>query len=311
MGSTVVPPGSGLSILLMMSAMSTEISMPDPKSDGRFAFGRNWSRFLSHLSESRIQAAEDSLRRLFGRDDLQGTRFLDAGSGSGLFSLAAIRLGAKVVSFDADADSVACGEELRRRFDVSPSDWTVLPGSLLDRGFMKSLGTFDVVYCWGVAHHTGQMWAAIDNLAEMVSNRGLLTLAIYNDELYVSRIWRGVKRAYQRLPGFLRPLFVALVGAWLFAKRFATTLLAAALRLATLRNPFVPFMNWARESQARGMHAWYDLVDWVGGWPFETARPEEVFRFLRDRGFVLRELTTSPGHGCNEFVFVRIAQDRP
>jgi 2-polyprenyl-6-hydroxyphenyl methylase/3-demethylubiquinone-9 3-methyltransferase len=53
------------------------------------------------------------------------------------------------------------------------------------------------------------------------------------------------------------------------------------------------------------MHAWYDLVDWVGGWPFEVAKPEEIFRFFRDRGFTLQELTTCSGHGCNEFVFIR------
>ena len=63
--------------------------------------------------------------------------------------------------------------------------------------------------------------------------------------------------------------------------------------------------NWINESRTRGMHGWYDLVDWIGGWPFEVARPEEIFRFARDRGFELRELTTSGGHGCNEFMFER------
>ena len=86
------------------------------------------------------------------------------------------------------------------------------------------------------------------------------------------------------------------------------TCAASLVRLLLLRNPLVPFTNWFGETQARGMHGWHDLTDWVGGWPFEVARPETVFRYLRDRGFQLQELTTSVGHGCNEFVFVRASQ---
>jgi 2-polyprenyl-6-hydroxyphenyl methylase/3-demethylubiquinone-9 3-methyltransferase len=149
------------------------------------------------------------------------------------------------------------------------------------------------------------MWECIDNLLPRVAPGGTIVLAIYNDQQYVSRIWGGVKRTYQHLPSIARPTLVAAVGLSIFLKRAALTLLASALRLVTLRNPLVPALNWVRESQSRGMHGWYDLVDWVGGWPFEVARPEEVFRFVRDRGFTLRGMTTSLGHGCNEFVFVR------
>jgi 2-polyprenyl-3-methyl-5-hydroxy-6-metoxy-1,4-benzoquinol methylase len=272
-----------------------------------FAFGKNWGQFLKTLSDERIQEAEESLRRLLKRSDLKGCTFLDAGSGSGLFSLAAYRLGAEVTSFDVDADSVACTKELKRRYAGDGSvAWRVLDGSLLDNAFLSSLGEFDFLYCWGVAHHTGHMWFAIDNLTSRLKTNGMFVLAIYNDQLYVSRAWRGIKRIYNRLPAVVRPLYVAAIGSMEFMKRFLVTSLACFLRLLTLRNPVVPFLNWARESQSRGMHGWYDLVDWVGGWPFEVARPEDVFRFVRDRGFRLEELSTSVGHGCNEFVFMRI-----
>lgn len=287
----------------------TETFPETPRETKAFAFGKNWARFLASVNERRIDAAVKSLQTLLGVERLDGRRFLDAGSGSGLFSLAAHRLGADVTSFDVDADSVACGAELRRRFAPESSRWEILTGSLTDPVFLKSLGTFDVVYCWGVAHHTGAMWDAIDNLSTRCATNGALVLAIYNDQLYVSRLWRGIKRIYQRLPRLLRPLYVCGIGAALILKRLAITLLASLLRLLTLRNPFAPFANWIRETESRGMHGWYDLVDWVGGWPFETARPEAVFRFLRDRRFSLRELTTSPGHGCNEFLFVNESRD--
>ena len=272
----------------------------------RFAFGRNWSRFLATIDESRITAAGDSLGKLLGASELKGQRFLDAGCGSGLFSLAASRAGAEVVSFDYDPDCVACTSELRRRFSGGEAaPWRIERGSLLDEPYLRSLGTFDVVYCWGVAHHTGAMWQAIDNLLPAVAPNGRIVLAIYNDQQYISRLWSGIKRLYQRLPGFPRPLYVAAIGSATFFKRLAVTCLASLLRLVTFRNPLVPFLNWYRETQARGMHGWYDLVDWVGGWPFEVAQPEEIFRHLRDQGFTLRELVTCPGHGCNEFVFER------
>ncbi len=100
-------------------------------------------------------------------------RFLDAGSGSGLFSLAAYRMGAEVMSFDADPDSVACTNRLRNRFEDPPT-WFVREGSLLDKAFLSTLQPADVVYCWGVAHHTGDMWKAIDNLTQLVAPGGLL-----------------------------------------------------------------------------------------------------------------------------------------
>lgn len=274
--------------------------------DTAFEFGKNWSRFLTTLTEDRIRVAEDSLRSLLQKDALNGFTFLDAGSGSGLFSLAAYRLGAEVTSFDIDGDSVACTEELRRRYCHDEARWRVLSGSLLDRDFLRTIEECDVVYCWGVAHHTGNMWSAIDNILTLVKPGGSLVLAIYNDQLYISRMWRGVKRFYQRLPLVMRPIYVSAIGVIAFAKRLAVTIVACLLRVITLRNPFTPLLNWVVEGQSRGMHGWYDLVDWVGGWPFEVARPEDVFRHLRDRGFTLHELTTSVGHGCNEFRFVRV-----
>ena len=129
----------------------------------RFEFGKNWSRFLSLLNDERIAAAQNSLKHMLGVEDLRGKSFLDIGSGSGLFSLVARRLGARVHSFDYDPHSVACTKELRRRYFPGDAEWTVEGGSALDADYLKSLGEFDVVYSWGVLHHTGQMWQALDN----------------------------------------------------------------------------------------------------------------------------------------------------
>lgn len=267
-----------------------------------FEFGRNWTQFLSSVNEDRVVAAENSLKRLLKVESLSGRTFLDAGSGSGLFSLAATRLGAVVTSFDLDAQSIACTKELFRRYSISGD---IRSGSLTDAEFLTSLGRFDIVYCWGVAHHTGRMWESVAHLLPAVDVNGQIVLAIYNDQQYISRAWSGIKSIYQRLPVWLRPLLVAAIGIGTFLKRLVVTMLAMLLRLVTHRNPLTPLKNWLSENRERGMHKWYDLVDWVGGWPFEVAKPEDIFRFVRDRGFTLQEMTTSAGHGCNEFVFIR------
>ncbi|HSG72493.1 MAG TPA: class I SAM-dependent methyltransferase [Planctomycetaceae bacterium] len=273
----------------------------------RFEFGSNWLRFLETVDEQRIAAAVESLQTMLQAESLDGLRFLDVGSGSGLFSLAAHRLGAEVRSFDYDPDSVACTREMKQRFGSDSPNWTVESGSALDEDYLSSLGAFDIVYSWGVLHHTGEMWNAVERTANTVADGGKFFLAIYNDQGEISRRWTEVKQLYQRLPKFLRPPLVALVGASLLARKICGTIGHFLLRLLLFKNPFAPVQSLGESitrKDPRGMSRWYDLVDWVGGWPFEVAKPEQVIEFLQQRGFSLVKLKTCGGKmGCNEFVF--------
>src|SRR4028119_1082407 len=166
------------------------------KQGERYQFGKNWRWFLSVLNDKRILEAEKSLKMMLEVESLQGKRFLDIGSGSGLFSLAARRLGAKVHYFDYDPDSVACTQELKRRYFPDDQDWIIERGSALDVDYVKSLGQFDIVYSWGVLHHTGAMWQALENASLPVDNNGLLFIAIYNDLGDKSKQWRKIKQVY-------------------------------------------------------------------------------------------------------------------
>lgn len=271
--------------------------MPESSvTDNRFAFGANWRNFLSTLDDECIRQAEESLKSMLRLDTFHGLRFLDIGCGSGLFSLAARNLGATVLSFDFDPESVACAEELKRRYRTNDEHWTIMRQSVLDVEFMSSLGKWDVVYSWGVLHHTGDLWRTLDLAASAVAANGRLFIAIYNDQGGASRRWSRVKRLYNSLPGILRPALVVAV-AGVFETRYA------AARLVRLQNP-LPFSDWRQKKQDRGMSAWHDWVDWIGGWPFEVAKPEQVIVPLRERGFVLDNLVTcGGGHGCNQYVF--------
>jgi 2-polyprenyl-6-hydroxyphenyl methylase/3-demethylubiquinone-9 3-methyltransferase len=262
----------------------------------RFEFGKNWSRFLSVLDEGRVRQAEASLAAMLEAPSLEGKSFLDIGCGSGLFSLAARRLGARVYSLDYDPHSVACTRELRRRYFPDDPAWTVEPGSVLDRACMERLGRFDVVYSWGVLHHTGNMMQALEHAALPVDSGGLLFISIYNDQGKFSRRWLAVKRLYNRSRA-ARPFLLAGVA----VLHWWRPTVKDFLRLR-------PFESWRRYGRDRGMSAWHDVVDWVGGYPFEVAKPEAIFDFYRQRGFALRRLSTCGGSlGCNEFVFQRRA----
>lgn len=266
------------------------------KEGNRFTFGENWAQFLKVLDEKRILRAENSLCKILKLDSLAGKSFIDIGSGSGLFSLAARRLGAKVHSFDFDPESVACTAQLKKRYFPDDTDWVVESGSALDTDYLNSLGKWDIVYSWGVLHHTGDMYGALENAANLVADDGSLFIAIYNDQGRPSKYWLSVKNAYNKLPKALR---------WLI-------LWPSTIRLwgpTTLRDllkgrPFYTWRNYPKIS-SRGMSPWRDVVDWVGGLPFEVAKPDQIFHFFQKRGFQLTEMKTDDGHGCNEFVFRR------
>lgn len=276
--------------------------MSSHKSDmakgSRFEFGKNWSKFLSVLGEDRIVEAEKSLKEMLETEVFENKRFLDIGSGSGLFSLAARRLGAKVHSFDYDALSVACTKELKNRFFGNDVNWTIEQGNVLDKNYLGSLGQFDIVYAWGVLHHTGNMSQALENVVPLVIRGGRLFLSIYNDQGTLSLFWRALKKFYVESSKPIRILVVLWIGIILESG-------GAINRLIRKQNPF-PFKYWAEKKKSRGMSVWHDLVDWVGGYPFEVAKPEKIFEFYQRRGFLLKKLKTCGiSLGCNEFVFMK------
>jgi len=252
----------------------------------RFEFGANWLRFLEVINEVRINEAEESLKTMLRVDDLKNKRFLDVGSGSGLFSLAARRMGAKVPSFDYDSRSVACTQELKRRYYPNDADWMIEEASVLDRGYLERLGQFDVVYSWGVLHHTGAMWEVLANVVPLVADEGRLFIAIYHDQGFKSRYWHMVKKTYTK-----------------------HSLLHWPLLILHMPYPFLPSLIFkyisGRLKEDRGMSFWYDIVDWIGGFPFEVATPESIFDFYRVRKLHLDNLRTTNRAGCNQFVFIK------
>lgn len=250
------------------------------------------------LNDDRIREAVRSLREMLQVERLDGKSFLDIGSGSGLFSLAARRMGAKVHSFDYDNQSVACTAELRRRYFPSDPEWVVDQGSALDAAYLKNLGTFDIVYSWGVLHHTGAMWLGIENAISCVGVGGQFFVAIYNDQGVKSRIWWLVKWLYNRLPRPLNAVYAYNLG-------LLSLVLVIAKYLVLLKPmaPITPLINYQKN---RGMSIKHDLIDWMGGFPYEFSSYEVLINYLNSREFELINGRRATSLGCHEMVFRRM-----
>jgi SAM-dependent methyltransferase len=268
------------------------------ESQTRFSFGRNWQSFISSsFTPQRLVRAAGSLQEMLGREHLVGQSFLDIGCGSGLFSLAALMLGAeRVISFDYDPFSVQASKELRERAGASEDRWTIAQGSVLDPAFMGALPEADVVYSWGVLHHTGSMWQAIDYAAARVCPGGVLAIAIYNRTerpLGGSRAWWQIKRLYNQLPA---------VGRYAIEVSYASVVLA---QLALRGQSPIEYVRGYSAHSMRGMEFWHDVRDWVGGFPYESATMQELEAYLAPRGFQATFRRPNEGTGCHEVALRR------
>ena len=258
----------------------------------RFGFGANWADYVKrHFSDERVEIAQRHLLAVLKLKDLSGKTFLDIGCGSGLHSLAALRAGAeRIVSFDYDRNSVATTLKLRE-MSGAPERWSAMQGSVLDRAFVDHLPKSDIVYSWGVLHHTGSMWEAIENAARCLHETSVFYIALYSTDVYTNppaSYWLDVKREYNRA-NLLKKRWMDWKYAWNNSIRSD---------LQNRKNPLVTIREYKK---SRGMSYWHDVRDWLGGYPMEFAGHLETEAFCRQRGLEL--LHVRAGEANTEYVF--------
>lgn len=262
--------------------------------DRRFEFGKNWQDFIDrHYSQELVDVSKRHILEFLKHRDLAGLRVLDIGCGSGLHSMAMFQAGAASIdSFDYDPASVAATQMLHRKAGA-PARWTIQQASVLDDAFMASLPTYDLVYSWGVLHHTGEVWKAIDLAASRVVPGGLFYIALYSADVQKDpspEFWLEVKQRYVNSGWVTRRRMD-----WWYVWRFMMH-----------RNPAripVVLKRMRDHSKTRGMKMFTDIRDWLGGWPMEFVWDAEAVTFVENRGFRLKEIAT--GQANTEFLFER------
>lgn len=265
----------------------------------RFGFGKNWEQFVKrYFNEERVNVAKHHILTFLDLPSLSGQYFLDIGCGSGLHSLAAFRADAsRIVSFDYDAKSVNTTKVLRK-YAGDPPNWEIFQGSILDGAFLKLLSPADIVYSWGVLHHTGEMWRAMDNSASLIKEGGYFYVALYDYEIQVSpppEYWLDVKRRYNQSGVFGR-------------RRMEMWYIWNYVLYRRLRNLAMLIRRMSTHKDSRGMAFYTDLVDWLGGWPMEFAKREDVRRWAEKASLSLMKMKT--GEANSEYLFVRAEQLR-
>jgi len=278
--------------------MSKNLFKQEVENKKRFEFGKNWESFLKKLDDDRIKNAEKNLKDMLQVNDLSGKSFLDIGCGSGLSSLAAKNLGAKVLSFDFDESSVSCTKFLKDKYYKNDPDWHIEEGSALDEAYINSLNKFDIVYSWGVLHHTGDMWKAIDLAAKKVNDQGCFFIAIYNDQGWKSRFWWYIKRIYNLLPKYFKKPYAYTLG---FSVKFLII-----IKYTILLKPMVQIRPLFYYKEKRGMSMLSDIVDWYGGFPYEYATYKTLKKHIEKLNFSLINGSEASSLGCHQQVYKKV-----
>jgi 2-polyprenyl-6-hydroxyphenyl methylase/3-demethylubiquinone-9 3-methyltransferase len=260
-----------------------------------FDFGRNWVEFSRRaITPEKVHQAREEFQQLLAGIDLRGRWFLDIGFGQGLSLLAAAEMGARAVGCDINARCLQALQASAAHFPTVRTELVdVVVGSILEPPVVEQLRSrtpgslgYHVVHSWGVLHHTGDLWSALAVAGSLVREGGHLVAAIYNRHI-TSPAWVWVKRLYNTSPRWVRRGMIL----------FFYPLILLSKRIVTGKNPHL---------QERGMDFYYNVVDWIGGYPYESALPEEVIRRAASLGLTcVRSRPAGVPTGCNEFVFKR------
>jgi hypothetical protein len=201
--------------------------------------------------------------------------------------VSAAESGANVFGIDVDKENIMALEKTRMAMDYTQAP-EVCVVSILDQSFVRQHEhQFDIVHSWGVLHHTGNMTKAIENACLLVSDNGNFICSIYNRH-WSSPLWKIIKWCYNVFPAPIQKVVVGIMYPVIYLSKW----------IVTRKDP---------KAMERGMDFFHNVVDWVGGYPYEYATADEIKSLVTRQGFkILRIIPAKVPTGCNEFVFKKL-----
>lgn len=260
----------------------------------QFDFGQNWKEYSENvLDNTRLNQARIAFDELTHDISFEGKTFVDIGFGQGMSLIIATEKAEKTVGCDINPKCDQVLKANQKVFSKSTKEIPTVVGSILEPKVVEAIlaknndEKYDIVHSWGVLHHTGDMMAAVKHATSLVKPNGYFILAIYNRH-WSSLPWLFIKWAYCKSPKFIQKLFIGIFYPIIWLAKF----------LVTGKNPNI---------KERGMDFYYDVVDWVGGYPYEYASIDEMNIIMKNFGFkCLKSVSPPTPTGCNEFVYQKI-----
>ncbi|MFQ6082591.1 MAG: class I SAM-dependent methyltransferase [Candidatus Aminicenantia bacterium] len=234
-----------------------------------------WTEYLPEY-----EASQSHLELFFKDDEIVNRTILDAGCGTGIFTIIFANKGAKkVIGVDISEGSLNTGRELKEKFKLSNVEFQ--KDDMLNLSFKEN--TFDIVWAWGTIHHTEDPYKAMEELIRVLKKDGIFFMALYK-KTKLTFIHEIIRRVLIKTP------------------RKSWTILSKIM--AFFLSPIV-FLFKKREKSRKGEKLEELILDWY----FVPIRhyfyPERIKSFLEKRNFIIEKFLPASGrfNSTSNFIF--------
>ncbi len=234
-----------------------------------------WTEYIPEY-----EASEKHWLLFYSPEEVKGKTVLDAGCGTGVFSIIFARNGAaKVTGIDISPGSLGTARGLKEKFGLANAEFQ--QQDMLHLSFRDA--SFDIVWAWGTVHHTTDPLGAITELIRVLKPGGSLFLAIYK-QTSVTWIHEIIRKTMIRTP------------------RWSWNVLAKAG--AFMLTPVV-FLFKRRQKSRKGEKLSELILDWYFVPIRHYYTPEEIRVFLERKKFRIEKYLAHSGrfNSSSNFIY--------